>query len=87
MASLDMVDIRTAQPGAVACLADSNTEVRRRAIDVCEFLASMGADIGMAVPALLTIKNDPDPKTRNLVRRALSYANKRLNGALTAHLG
>lgn len=86
MASLEMVDIRTAQPGVVVCLADDDLAVRRRAIDICEWRADMGADIGLAVPALLTMQDDPDPETRALVRRALHHANQRLKGLLTADL-
>lgn len=83
---LDMADLRSAQPRLVACLVDESPEVRDAVLDILEYRADMGADIGIAVPQLLTLQHDPDPETRRKVRRALSYANKRLNGLLAEHL-
>lgn len=76
--------LRTAQPAVVVCLADPNPAVRQRAIETCEYRADMGADLGLAVPMLLTLRGDPDAEIRELVERALGYAEKRLRGTLAA---
>ena len=84
--AVDMGDIRSAQPRLVACLVDESAEVREAALDILEYRADMGADIGIAVPQLLTMQHDPDPETRRKVRLALHCANQRLKGLLATHL-
>lgn len=86
MTRFEMVDVRTAQPGVVVCLSDELPEVRLMALHICEYRADMGADIGMAVPTLLTMQQHADPEVRHLVRRALAYADKRLGGLLAEHV-
>ena len=86
LATREMVDVRSAQPALVSLLARGSAPERQKALEIFEFRADMGADVGISVPALLRLQDDTDARTGSLARRALSYANKRLNGLLTAEL-
>ena len=67
-------------------MSDESLSIRKAALSVIEYRADMGADVGMAVPALIVLQNDPDDEIRSLARRALYYADKRLDGLITNHL-
>lgn len=86
LARLEMVDVRSAQPALVLLLAGGSAAEQQRALQIFEYRADMGADVGIAVPVLLRLQRDADAQTRSLAQRALEYANKRLAGLLTAEL-
>jgi tetratricopeptide (TPR) repeat protein len=86
LARLDMVDVRSAQPALVLLLARGSAAEQQRALQIFEYRADMGADVGIAVPVLLRLQREADARTRSLAQRALRYANKRLGGLLTAEL-
>ena len=83
---IDMVDLRTAQPALTVLLTHPVVEVRLAALRIVEQRGDMGADIGMAVPNLLSLQNDEHPEVRELARRSLACADQRLGGVLAPHL-
>jgi tetratricopeptide (TPR) repeat protein len=86
LATVNMVDVRSAQPALVLLLARGSAAEQRKALQIFEYRADMGADVGIAVPVLLRLQRDADARTRSLAQRALKYANKRLEGLLTSEL-
>ena len=78
----DMVDIRAAQPALTLLLKDPDTRVVKAACKTVELRARLGADIGMAVPTLSTLRDAEDDEIRELARRAIVYADVRLPGIL-----
>lgn len=81
-AAVDMVDTRSALPALTLLLSDQVPSVRHAALRALEYRADMGADVGMAVPALLLMQEEPDSEMRRLVHAALRCADQRLRGLL-----
>lgn len=82
---LDMADIRVAQPALAAAIADPDVQISRLAAKLTCGRAEDGADIRLAVPALALAAGHPDTQTRQLVWRALHYADDRA-GAMLAQV-
>lgn len=78
----EMEDIRAAQPALTMCLLNADQAVKRAALKTVEYRAELGADIGMAVPALESLLEDPEPEIQDMAWRALQFADQRLNGIL-----
>ena len=84
--AIDVVDIRAAQPALIVALADASVVVRRAAAYATSLRADSGADVGMAVPALLAHAEEPDAETRKNIWRALRHGCKRQLAALACAL-